>query len=428
MRLSLLAACLLICGCGANTSAPPDPELQTSLPAFVDRVWVVDDSPQVARGDVRVFLADGTLVMTSAHATPATGAWTFDEGRLRITEEGIGYETDILELTPEAFRIRMHNPGEPVVIGFVSMGEVLHIAGRVQYLDLEGGQYVISDAAGTNFSPLDLPAEFRVEGLAVEVDARRRDDVMSIGMTGPVIELLRIRRSADAAGDLPPLAGIWTVVGHHLPGISAMDDAQARRWYGRTLRLESGEAVFAEARCDAPGYEQSSVARAELLAGYRLGPDALAPLAAVARPAVLDVSCDGAAWSAAGGRLIGIDGDRALVPWDGAFFELQRDRDFRALGQEPGWRLDLRKGKELHFLYDYGEHEVLLPAPLPEVQAGNTVYHAVAAGHDLRLTILPGPCSDAMSGQPFEAQVAIVFDGRSFEGCGGAGARAGDGG
>jgi len=37
-------------------------------------------------------------------------------------------------------------------------------------------------------------ADFRVDGLAVEADARRCDDVATIGMVGPVLELLRIRR------------------------------------------------------------------------------------------------------------------------------------------------------------------------------------------------------------------------------------------
>jgi hypothetical protein len=37
---------------------------------------------------------------------------------LKITEESQEYAVDILELTRDSFRIRMHNPGEPVVIRF----------------------------------------------------------------------------------------------------------------------------------------------------------------------------------------------------------------------------------------------------------------------------------------------------------------------
>jgi heat shock protein HslJ len=70
----------------------------------------------------------------------------------------------------------------------------LRITEKVHHLDLEGGLFVIRDASGTQFNPINLPDAFRIEGMAVEADARRRDDVASIGMVGPIVELLRIRR------------------------------------------------------------------------------------------------------------------------------------------------------------------------------------------------------------------------------------------
>ena len=73
-------------------------------------------------------------------------------------------------------------------------GPMLHIIGTMHHLDLEGGLFVIRDAKGTRYNPVNLPDAFKVEGLAVEADARRRDDVASIAMVGPVVELLRIRR------------------------------------------------------------------------------------------------------------------------------------------------------------------------------------------------------------------------------------------
>ncbi|HEU5041518.1 MAG TPA: hypothetical protein VFT84_11880 [Gemmatimonadales bacterium] len=78
-------------------------------------------------------------------------------------------------------------------------GEVLEVAGTVHQLDVEGGVFVIENSEGTRFNPTNLPAAFQVEGMAVEAEARRRDDVMSIGMVGPVIELLRIRERGDGS-------------------------------------------------------------------------------------------------------------------------------------------------------------------------------------------------------------------------------------
>jgi hypothetical protein len=56
--------------------------------------------------------------MASPHATPALGTWRRQDGSLTITEEGLKYRVDILELTDDAFRIRILSPGEPVEILF----------------------------------------------------------------------------------------------------------------------------------------------------------------------------------------------------------------------------------------------------------------------------------------------------------------------
>ncbi len=64
----------------------------------------------------------------------------------------------------------------------------------------------------------------------------------------------------------------------------------------------------------------------------------------------LDAACGGARWAAMGGRPIGLDAEPALAPWDGVFFELERDRDVQATGQEPFWRVEFQKGKEMRLV------------------------------------------------------------------------------
>lgn len=85
---------------------------------FIDRVWVVAESKQVSLGELRVFLSEGTLVMASTHGTPTLGTWSYRDGHLTITEDGLKYKVDILELTANVFRIRINGPGEPVDIRF----------------------------------------------------------------------------------------------------------------------------------------------------------------------------------------------------------------------------------------------------------------------------------------------------------------------
>src|SRR5687767_12459953 len=94
--------------------APP----ATRAVSFVNRVWVVAESKQVERGALRVFLSDGTLVMTSPNSTPAFGQWRSEGGRLTITEENRNYPVDILGLSERAFRIRINGPGVPIEILF----------------------------------------------------------------------------------------------------------------------------------------------------------------------------------------------------------------------------------------------------------------------------------------------------------------------
>jgi hypothetical protein len=124
---SRIALALLSLVVGCSPQRPPrtdsehvaaDTSTTAAAASFVNKVWVVAESPQVASGDLRVFLSEGTMVMAGTHGTPALGSWSYRGGQLTITEDSIGYAVDILELTPTVFRIRIHNPGEPVLITF----------------------------------------------------------------------------------------------------------------------------------------------------------------------------------------------------------------------------------------------------------------------------------------------------------------------
>ena len=66
--------------------------------------------------------------------------------------------------------------------------------GTVHHLPVEGGVYVIRTADGTQYRPNELPEEYRVEGLAVDVKGLRHDDVLTKDMAGQAIDLVEIRR------------------------------------------------------------------------------------------------------------------------------------------------------------------------------------------------------------------------------------------
>lgn len=94
----------------------PDATTEAGMAAFAGRIWRVRQSSAVAPGTTYAFLDDGTLVIDAPQGTPMYGRWSYQDGALLLTEEGIGYPAEILELTRDRLRLRSHNPGEPVEI------------------------------------------------------------------------------------------------------------------------------------------------------------------------------------------------------------------------------------------------------------------------------------------------------------------------
>lgn len=223
-----------------------------------------------------------------------------------------------------------------------------------------------------------------------------------------------------AAPSALELTGRWIVVGHQIPGVSAMNDSEATTWHGRRVHLGLRWASTGGEQCDAPTYHARVVAAEAFLATeFNLSAGRVPSLAASEAVTVLDVSCDGAPWVALGGRVMAIDVDHALTPWDGVFFALERDTVFRAQGQEPFWHIEIAGGTPIRFVR-LGEDDLLLPLPVPTTDAvsGARIYHAATDAHELRVAIAPLPCTDSMSGVSFETTVSVTLDGQVYSGCG----------
>jgi putative lipoprotein len=102
-------------------------------------------------------------------------------------------------------------------------------------------------------------------------------------------------------------------------------------------------------------------------------------------------------------------------PWQEA---ADRGVDFRAIGQEPGWFLEIDNEKQIRFVYDYAEHELVAPVPSPRVKGTSTVYEATVNAEHLRVAIDESRCSDAMSGEVFPRSVVVTIGARTLRGCG----------
>jgi putative lipoprotein len=93
--------------------------------------------------------------------------------------------------------------------------------------------------------------------------------------------------------------------------------------------------------------------------------------------------------------------------------------DFRAVGQEPGWMLDIYTRGPMVLEWSYGEHRIALP--LTEAQAadeGVTRYETRTEEHQVAITIRRAPCQDVMSGEAYPARVEVTVNGETLTGCG----------
>src|SRR5688572_3277392 len=123
-RFAFIAAALLGMSCSGE-SAPTAPVESTTAPpasqaaSFINKVWEVRESTGVVPGTLYAWFSDGTLLITSPNSRPALGSWKYEGARLTMIEEGIAYPVDVLELSAALFRVRVHNPGDPLEIAFV---------------------------------------------------------------------------------------------------------------------------------------------------------------------------------------------------------------------------------------------------------------------------------------------------------------------
>lgn len=112
---------LFLAGCSkpsANSEQHANESGRVSA-GFINRVWRVSKSSDVASGTLYVFLSEGTLVIASPNGKPALGRWKDESGELTMVEDGVSYKVDVLNLSKDEFKIRSNNPGQPVEITLV---------------------------------------------------------------------------------------------------------------------------------------------------------------------------------------------------------------------------------------------------------------------------------------------------------------------
>jgi len=85
-------------------------------------------------------------------------------------------------------------PNEPpsIDIPAIPPKDTFEITGTVVYKSIEGGFYAIDADDGRKYDPINLPENFRKDGLKVKLTARLKRDAVSFHMYGSIIEVVSI--------------------------------------------------------------------------------------------------------------------------------------------------------------------------------------------------------------------------------------------
>jgi uncharacterized membrane protein len=105
--------------------------------------------------------------------------------------------------------------------------------------------------------------------------------------------------------------------------------------------------------------------------------------------------------------------DRRRAVWEKAKLD---GADFRAVGNEPGWNLEILEGSRIVLIADYGASRVERPLPQPMIdqEARTTRWDA----GELVVEVIGVPCRDSMSGESFESTVVVTWGEQTLRGCG----------
>ncbi len=62
--------------------------------------------------------------------------------------------------------------------------------GTIEFLDIEGGVWVLTTAAGEHYALFRAPAALLQEGLEVTITGQIKSDMMTVAQVGPVLEVI----------------------------------------------------------------------------------------------------------------------------------------------------------------------------------------------------------------------------------------------
>jgi membrane-bound inhibitor of C-type lysozyme/uncharacterized membrane protein len=117
------------------------------------------------------------------------------------------------------------------------------------------------------------------------------------------------------------------------------------------------------------------------------------------------------------GKHAGCRNNRARAIWEHAKLN---GVDFRALGNEPGWYMEISNKQDILLVTDYGQRTYRFLSSVINYEPDNrtTTYSASSNENRIEAVIKGDPCRDTMSGEAFSATVSVIINDKRYTGCG----------
>lgn len=117
------------------------------------------------------------------------------------------------------------------------------------------------------------------------------------------------------------------------------------------------------------------------------------------------------------GKHAGCRNNRARAIWEHAKLN---GVDFRALGNEPGWYMEISNKQDILLVTDYGQRTYRFLSSIIKSEPNNrtTIYSASINDSTIEVVIKGDACRDSMSGEAFSATVSVRIDNKKYHGCG----------
>lgn len=133
-----------------------------------------------------------------------------------------------------------------------------------------------------------------------------------------------------------------------------------------------------------------------------------------------------------GDILFWMKGEQAMLSFDGTLYSQcqrnvereardpveRRPVDFRAVGHEPPWLLEIVGDHNINLITEYGQKRLQLPNPQKTSSSATVSYRASDEENRLAVRLTETRCADTMADKTWPYSVSVWWNSRHYTGCG----------